>query len=120
VGLYQRLQGRADTLIRKYGVVRTVTHTVSGTYNPTSGQTTATTQTFQVPMVTFPYDIKFINNTTIKLTDLWGLFSAVELTSVPQPGDKVVVDGVTFTFGNVKPMNPGGVAIYYEVHLTQG
>jgi len=114
------LQGRADSLIRKYGVTRTVTHTVSGSYDPVAGKTTASTQTFQVPMVTFPYEIRFINNTTIKLTDLWGLFSAVALTAVPQPGDKVVVDGVTFTFGAVKPMNPGGVAIYYEVHLTQG
>jgi hypothetical protein len=120
MGLYQRLQGRADALIRKYGKRRTVTHTTVGAYNPETGRNESSEQDFQVSIVIFPYEIKFINNTTIKNTDLWGLFSAVQLPLVPQPGDKLDVDGVTFTFGPVRPMSPGGVNVYYEAHLTQG
>jgi hypothetical protein len=137
VGLYTRLQGRADALIRKYGVQRTVTR-YSGTpsgpgaapatqYDPASGNVEVagtTTPTvgaqFKVYMVTFPYEIRFVNDTTIKRTDLWGMFPAIELPDIPQPGDKLDMNGVQFTFGMVRPLQPGGVNIYYECHLTQG
>jgi hypothetical protein len=107
-------------MLRKYGKLRTVVHTEVGAYDATTGKNAVTQTTFQVPMVTFPYEIKFINNTTIKMTDLWGLFSAQALTVVPQPGDKLTIDGVVFTFERVQPMSPGGVAVYYECHLSQG
>lgn len=140
MGLYLRLQGRADALIRKYGAMRTVTRwsgtpqrrasdmvydPSSGTMKPVSGQPATIDTQFQVPIVTFPYEIRFVNDTTIKRTDLWGLFSAIAsngkpLPDIPQPGDKLDMNGVEFTFGMVRPLDPGGVPVYYEVHLTQG
>jgi hypothetical protein len=140
VGLYTRLQGRADFLIRKYGKLRTVTRgsgtsslnrptdaVAQSSYDPATGNITAPlpnspplTAQFQVFMVTFPYEIRFVNNTTIKLTDIWGMFPALELPDIPQSGDKLDMDGVQYTFGVVKPLSPGGVSLFYECHLSQG
>jgi hypothetical protein len=123
VGIYTRLRGRADALIRKYGKVRTFTHTEVGKYNADTGKNDVTkTSTHQIHIVTFPYEIRFVNNTTVRENDIWGLFSAVELGVVPRPGDKMDMgnEGGIFTFGTVKPLSPGGIAIYYECHLSQG
>lgn len=120
--LYERLRGRADALIRKYGKLRSVTHTEVGVYNADTGQSETKTTTFKVHIVTFPYEIRFVNNTTVRETDLWGLFSAIQLPIVPQPGDKLDMgsEGGIFTFGSVRPLSPGGVPIYYECHLNCG
>lgn len=121
-GMYERLRGRADALIRKYGKARTVIHNDIGVYDPVQGRNVTKETRFSVHIVTFPYEIRFINNTTIRETDLWGMFSAVELPITPQPGDKLDMgeEGGIFTFGPVRPLSPGGVPVYYECHLNCG
>lgn len=119
---YTSLQGTADSLIRQFGSLMIVTHQAQGTYNASSGQKTVTKTNYNVPIVTFPYEMRLINGTTIKDGDLWGYFSAVGLSGVPQVGDKLAhKDGFTYTFGRVKPLNPDGATVLlYECHLTRG
>ena len=109
-------------MIRKYGKLRAVIHNDIGVYDATLGRNVNKETRFKIHIVTFPYEIRFINNTTIRETDLWGLFSAVELPVVPQPGDKLDMgeEGGIFTFNQVRPLSPGGVPIYYEAHLNCG
>jgi hypothetical protein len=120
VGFYERMQGRADALLRKYGKARAVTRIVHGALNTATGMAAETPTTATVYVATFPYEQNFVNGKTIRAGDLWGFFSAKGLAFVPQPGDTAVVDGKTYTFGPVKPLQPAGVAVLYECHLTEG
>lgn len=120
-GFYIRLQQTADRLIKKYGAQQTVRHEQQGPYDPGQGQSAVTEITYQIAMVTYPYEQRFINETTIRSTDLWGYFTAKGITTVPQQGDKLDhTDGNTYSFLVVKPLNPGGVVLEYECQLRKG
>lgn len=109
---YARLQATAHRLIAKFGQTGTVTRLVnSGTsYDPTQTPTT-----FSCQLVVLDYEDSKVDGTMIKRSDKTIYVSTAGLTSGLEQSDKITVGTDEYSIESLKPLNPAGMVLYWEV-----
>lgn len=65
------------------------------------------------------YDRRHVDGTQIQAQDRRVLMEAVGIGVVPLPGDKLTVGGTVYNVITAMPLDPGGVAIMYEVQCRK-
>lgn len=116
---YNRSKDTADRLIVRFGQSAILSRTpVSGpSYDPVFG----TPQLFNIKIAVLNYSNYEFGSGRIRVTDKKVLMSAKGLTIEPELTDKIIIGSVSHTIvgpdeGNgIRPLNPGGVAILYEL-----
>lgn len=120
---YTRLQATASRLLKDKGQLVTFTRTTEGTFDPVTGKRTGTSEsTFTADGVLGNYSGKEAGalraaGVEVRMDDRKLLIAAPE--TPPDLGDKVTVGGTSYTILNIKPVNPAGTAITYELHLRR-
>lgn len=102
----------AIELIADFGQTGAIRRTVNSgdPWNPTQTDTDYT-----VTLVVIDYENKDVDGTLIRQTDRHVLVSPDGLTVEPTTADSVVVDGATLAIINVKPLNPAGTLVMYDL-----
>lgn len=118
-----RARATAARLMAKYAKSVTYTSMVAGAYNPATGTVTQTETAY--PIKALIEDFGFRNAGAgfvlglIREGDKQITIAALGLAFVPQTGDKVTSDGVTYTATNIKATYSGELVALYIVHGRQ-
>lgn len=121
MSFYAEIANTANDLLAEFGQLVTITHTVSGSYNPSTGSVTNTTRTETgvAALLNYPllrYGINEIEGTQIVAGDKRCLMSPNGITQ-PSINDTVLANGITYTIKNVKASNPAGTPVLYDLLL---
>jgi hypothetical protein len=113
------LKNKADSMLAKYGMLATLKQPNKGTFDPDAGEYTggsADTET-AVNVVKLLVDRTLIDGSMIKQGDVLFLVSAKNINTEPRPGtDTLVVGGTEYQIIDpVRPLDPAGVVVYYEL-----
>lgn len=117
---YNATAATATRLLKQFGAAATLKRTVTGEYDPTTGEVPVTTASLATQAAVFPYDQKYIDGTLIKQGDQWGLLAPAH---APKQGDvlnaKSPLTGAyaDYTVVNFKAHGPAGIPVLYEVHV---
>jgi hypothetical protein len=103
-------------VIQKSGQAVTVTHIVTGAYNPATGTVSSTSTVQSGFAVELAYSHSEIDGTLILRGDKKLLLSISGMTAV-SVDDTCTVGGVVYLIKNVKPLSPGGIVLLYELQL---
>ncbi len=120
---YPRMQQTSNRLLKGKGQTVTLTHTVPGTYDPTTGQITNTTTTQTGTGAVIDWDARQVDGTLIKVGDrrllLSPLNSSGAALTAPVLGDTVTdAAGVVYTLvAPLKTISPAGTAVLYDCNL---
>ncbi len=113
---YDRMAQTANRLIDKYG--RSITFrraTLSGSnFNPT-----VATEDFTATAAIIDYSSREIDGTNILAGDKRALVKVEDLEIEPQPTDICFIGGVKHKVVQVRPTNPGGTVVMYDVQLRR-
>lgn len=119
MSFYGELSIDADEIIKEFGGTTTLTKPGTPTYDPSTGETTATPTVLPCAAVVFPYEDRFIDGTLILQGDQQAYLSAIGLT-VPVPGDVLAWGGVNYTVIRTKNLGPNGVTfVLYELQVRK-
>jgi hypothetical protein len=101
------------------GSTATLTKTSQGAYNPVTGQATETAETFTIQASNINPVQRWEGNrqTFVEADEL--LIGLDGLTVVPQPGDRVTVNGVERTLATVQTRQAQNVTVLYECDLVR-
>lgn len=113
---YSRATATAVRLLQKFGAAGSLTRpdAGNGAYNPETGETTPTAQTFGCMAAVLDYDAKAIDGTLIRAGDARVLVApSKEFT--PQEGDVFAVAGRSLTAIRVSTLAPAGFTVLHEV-----
>lgn len=115
--LHPRLQATAIRLLAKYGKPATLVQASAPTgpaWNPAPGVDALT------PCVWLETDnsIKNRSSTVIEAGDKFGLVSVAAAVAPALPM-QFETDGERYAIVEVGPLNPGGLVMYYEVHVRR-
>jgi hypothetical protein len=113
---YSRPQATASRLIARFGQTGAIVRPTLGNgpaYDP--GEPTDTSHACQ--MVVLDYDDGERDGTLIKYGDKKVLVSVSGLTIEPKLSDKVSVGGSSHEIMAIKPLNPGGTVVMYEIQI---
>lgn len=114
-GKLDGLQAVATKLIEDFGGPA-VLRSVSQTFSAATGKTTITnSDTNVLATPPEPYAVGRIDGTAIRNTDLSTLVKGDGLN--PEPGDRMVKDGVDYQVVTVRPQSAGTVIAFYEIQL---
>lgn len=111
---YSRSRATAERLIARFGQsgsIRRLTPGGGPDYDP--GEPTTTD--YDVTFVLSEYSNREIDGTLIKAGDKKVLLSTEGLSITPALGDRIVVAGTAHRIENIKPLNPGGTVLLYEM-----
>ena len=126
--IYDRAKATATRLLSPRsaggkGLELMLMHTTAGEYDPATGGSAATTQSFNGSGFRESYKQSDIDGTRIKQGDFKILISPVLLdgTDTPQPKslDTIAFDGDTYTIQNVDPWNYAGLAVGFSVQARK-
>lgn len=113
---YLRMAATATRLITQNGKAITISRTTDGAYDPITGTTTSTTTTNTSYAVQTEYASADIDGTLILLGDAkFMCIPGVEILK----GDVLTCDTGVWRVINVKPKNPGGTVLDYEVQARR-
>lgn len=114
---YGRSRQAADRLIARFGQAATLRRpTTTGTaYNPTPGEP----DDHPVKAVVTEYAQRDIDGTRIKAADRKVLMSVGSLAIEPATSDKLVMGGVSYSIIDIRPLNPGGTVVMYEMQARR-
>lgn len=108
---YQEIARDADEALREAGAAGTLTYkTRSGEYDPGLGGYPEAVVTQPCTAVVFPVDQSLVDGTTVLATDEQAYLSAVGLT-IPEPTQKLVWAGKTYTIKRVENLAPAGSSV---------
>lgn len=109
---YTRSRGTAVKLIDKFGQAGAIRRTtVSGpAYDPVTVD-----EDFPCRLVDLDVEAKNIDGTLILRGDRTVYLSTEGLTIAPLRTDRVVIGGVPHTIVEVKPLQPGGIVMFWEL-----
>ncbi|CAN7448800.1 hypothetical protein LJR235_002885 [Pararhizobium sp. LjRoot235] len=112
MNVYSRLQATAKRLIEKYGQTGTGTRLVNAgtSYDPTQ-----TPATFSCQLVVLDYEDSRVDGALIKRSDKMIYVSTAGLTSGLEQSDKIAVGTDEYSIVSLKPLNPAGTIVYWEV-----
>lgn len=117
---YARARATADRLLTKFGRTATLRQTsTSGgdPWDPGSGTTTTTDTT--VTAAVLEYANSEIDGTIILASDRKVYVSAEGIAVTPVPADVLIVGPDTLSIVNVKPLNPAGTVVMWELQVRQ-
>lgn len=113
---YTGLRETADDLLTDYGQTMTLTSVVAPSdYNPADGDATNTETDYPVTGALIDIASEQVDGTTIFATDQRILLSAEGLSVTPKADDNIVVSSASYKIIRVKPINPGGIAVVYDI-----
>jgi hypothetical protein len=72
---------------------------------------------YPVAVVISEYDLRHVDGTQIQAQDRRVLMEAAGVA--PMPGDKLTVNGTAYNVIRAMPLDPGGVALMYEVQARR-
>lgn len=115
---YSNLKVTARVLLKKFGQSMTLTRQVAGSYDPTTGSIALTTQTFVDFGVVLPYSngVSSIDDSLIQTGDRQVF---IQMSTEPKPTDKITIAGAVHNIVNVKPLEPAGVNVLYELQIRK-
>jgi len=122
---YDDMALTAADLLTELGQVVTLTHTVSGAYDPATGTTGADTTTTQtVTGVEEFYSARSIDGTLILAGDkkfhLSPLNAAGAAITPPVAEDKITfADGAVWTIKAVMPVSPAGTPVLFTLQIRK-
>lgn len=126
--IYDRAKATATRLLSPRsaggkGLELTLKRTIQGEYNPATGGSTPSIETFGGSGFRENYKQSDIDGTRIKQGDFKILISPVLLdgSNMPQPKslDTIAFDGDTYTIQNVDPWNYAGLAVGFSVQARK-
>ena len=117
---YNKSAQTALRLIKKFGAQSTFTTTTPTAQDPlkpweTSGETTADYPVFSCLINLTSEDIKYFPDLTSVNNMQRSLVDAVNLTITPKIGDKIIHSGSTWIVRAIKPLNPAGVNVFWDM-----
>lgn len=117
---YSKFANIANNLLGGgFGTTATLTHKVSGTYDPNTSEAPVTSVADTVNVVIAPYDADLIDGTFIHVGDLQVIMGTEGVTSDPQAGDNVTVGAKTFKVIKAKTHQPVGQAVLHELQVRK-
>lgn len=108
---YLKTKGTADRLINNFGASLAFSRETGETFDPTTGQTTATTQSFNRDVVWAEYRNQEIDGTTVQQGD-----ARLIISGEVKIGDRVTKNGTEWRILDVSPLQPADLAI---IHIAQ-
>lgn len=117
MSFYTRIRDNvAAPAIRKYGQAATLVVRGEEFFDSTTGEVLYTQSTDDAGYALIEeYSIPQIDGTNIRIGDRKALCVDV---AEPKPGvDKLKIGTIEYAIISVKPLAPGGVAVYYEVQI---
>lgn len=114
MSLYARLEATAKRLIAQYGKASAlIRQTTSGPpHNPVITETR-----YDIAMVETGYSLTNRNETLVLAGDKLGIISTAG--EAPIMADKIEIDGTRYSFVDIKPLNPGGTTLMWEIHARK-
>lgn len=113
---YAAMARTAQRLLQRFGARTTLTRPGTPTYDPETGETTATPVVENCTAAVFPYGDKFVDGTLILATDRQAFIAAVGLAE-PKPGDVLAWGGQGLTVIKAKNIAPAGLPVLYDVQV---
>ncbi len=118
---FTKPQATANRLLTRFGQAVTLTKTVQGSYDPTTGLITNTTTTQTGTGAVMEYNNRNVDGTLIKQGDRQLLLSPFLASGgslvAPAVGDTVTIGGTVYTVTQVKQVNPAGTCVMYDANL---
>jgi len=118
---YSNLATTADRLLAKYGQVAVLSSATAGAYDPSTGSAALTVVTQNVKLVVFSVGgggVSLDQNTDVLSGSKMAVMSAIGLTVVPKPNDKLVIGTQTWTVQTVAEVSPSGSVVAYNLYIT--
>ena len=130
MGFYDNAARKAYAVIKKRGVAMVLRRTIPASINANTGVMGTTTVTdyncfgliqyFDSKASALMYGSTTLKDTLIKKEDQMIMLAAYGLPVNPQSTtDRLIFLGSTYTVVNVLPLQPGGVAIFHNVHVRK-
>lgn len=115
------LQNGAQQLLIQFGRSMTLRQLTEGTYDPvTGGAPLPTSADYSVIGVLLEYADLYIDNTTVLSSDRKCIIAAKGMTVVPQVGDRMIADGVTYAVIEVAIKEVSGIPATYVMQIRKG
>lgn len=111
--LYTSLRSSANRLLSKYGRSVTLTHIVSGAYDPATSASTPTPTAATVVAVESDYTAREIDGVNVLRGDKKLVFPGTVATP-PSVGDTCTVGTIVYRVMAVQEISPGGLVLLYE------
>lgn len=113
---YTKVRGTAESLIRKFGADSTLTqNALSGPdHNPVL---TPTNHACQAALL--DYKVGEIDGTEVRRGDSKIYLSTEGLTVTPSPADTITFNAAVYQVIDVKPLEPGGTAVFWELQARR-
>jgi len=115
------LQAGAEQLLIQFGRSMTLRKLAEGAYDPATGGAPAPTATdYTVIGVLLQYSDMYINGGTILKQDRRCIIAAKGMTVVPELGDRIIADGVTYAVLEVVVKEVSAVPATYVMQIRRG
>lgn len=112
---YARIKTKTQKLIKKFGQSYTFTRTTVGAFNPSTGNTSNTTSTYDKQACIFDYSDRDRVDGVILQGDKRLLCEGYDYAV----GDSVVIDGDTYTVLNVSHIAPGDTKVAANLQVRK-
>lgn len=109
------LQATANRLLTKYGQVCTVTRTVKGAFDPTTGESAvSSTSTYEISCYTSNYTRQEIDNILVQQNDIRLI---VYSNTAPEIDDVMSIDSKDYRVLDVQLIKAMGLAVIYKCQV---
>lgn len=115
------LQSTVLSLLTTWGRTNiTFRRLTPGTYDPATGQSSASTTTdYTVVGALLNYKDYEVNGTSVLAADRRCVLAAKNMTIVPAVTDTAIVDGVSYNVVNIQIQEVGGTALAYSLQIRR-
>jgi hypothetical protein len=111
---YSKSKATADRLLDTFGTARTFTREVSTGFDPSTGTTTNTTETFTASVVWLAFNKDEVDGSLIQEGD-----ARLLVSGEVKVGDEVEREGSTWRIVNTNPLYPADTLVYTEAQARQ-
>ena len=111
---YLKTKGTVEKLLVRFGSQATFTRKTGGTYDPVTGGTTATTETYTRYIVWADYKTSEIDGTVVQRGD-----ARLLVAGSVAVGDKVEKNGSEWRIIDANPVQPAEIAVMYTAQARQ-
>jgi hypothetical protein len=111
---YNKSKRTADRLIKQFGAPLEYTRQSGETYDPVTGTTTATTETFTADTVWLDFSKEEIDETSVQSGD-----ARLLVSSSVKIDDRVVYNGNEWRIIDSSPLRPADVEVYTEAQARK-
>jgi len=111
---YNRMKSTAYRLIDRFGQSLDFTRETGETYDPSTGTTSSTTETYSADVVWGDYNKNEIDDTLVKQGD-----ARLVVAGEVKVDDRVTFNNKEWRVIDVSPLTPGGVELYTEAQVRR-